>query len=190
MKVVGIVCSPREGGNTEVMVREALRSAQEAGATVELISVLDKTITPCDGCETCFESGECQIKDDMELIYDKLLEADGIIFGTPVYFWNVSAQAKAIIDRSLALYSERRLAGKVAAAMVVAGRSGTTIAANSLLNFFFSHRMRPLQPVVGLAGDRGIIGEDESVMERVRARGLDIVDLVRQARAMMNAQTP
>ena len=83
MKVLGIVCSPRKGGNTEILVREALEGAGEVGGETELILVADKNIAPCDACDTCRETGVCRIKDDMQPIYQQLDQADGIILGTP-----------------------------------------------------------------------------------------------------------
>ena len=103
MKVLGIVCSPRKGGNTEILVKEALEAARQAGADTELVLVADRNISPCDGCGTCEENGVCKIKDDMQDIYKQLEIASGVILGTPVYFMNVSAQAKAIIDRTYGL---------------------------------------------------------------------------------------
>ena len=120
MKIIGIVCSPRVGGNTEILVKEALEAAREAGGETELVLVAGKNITPCDGCGACEKDGVCMIEDDMQTIYQQLELADGVIFGTPVYFVNVSAQAKAIIDRTYAFLRTGKLKGKVAAPIVVA----------------------------------------------------------------------
>ena len=76
MKVLGIVCSPRKGGNTEIIVNEALASAKALGAEVELVTVIGKNIAPCDGCEACTTTGKCRIEDDMQDIYNKLLQSD------------------------------------------------------------------------------------------------------------------
>ncbi|MFC1864698.1 flavodoxin family protein [Chloroflexota bacterium] len=143
MKVLGIVCSPRRGGNTEILVDEALASAKELGAEVELLTIADKNITPCDGCASCVKTGKCRVEDDMQEVYSKLLEADGIIFGSPVYFWSVTAQAKALIDRTYVLLHTRSLRNKVASAIVVAGRTGTAHAFITLQNFFNLQMMIP-----------------------------------------------
>ena len=66
MKVLGIVCSPRRRGNTEILVDEALASAKDSGAEVELVTVSGKNIAPCDGCESCIITGKCRIEDDMQ----------------------------------------------------------------------------------------------------------------------------
>ena len=125
MKILGLSCSPRKQGNTEILLGEALNGAQQEGAGVELYSVSGKDIKPCDGCGVCNKTGECHIKDDMHVLYDKLLEADGIIFGSPIYFYSITAQAKAILDRTIALNRpERSLANKVGAVIVTGGSLG------------------------------------------------------------------
>ena len=97
MKVIGIVCSPRKGGNTEILVSRALEASGEFGAEeTELIRLSGKHIEPCDACLTCAQTAKCHINDDMQAIYPRLLEADGIIIGTPVYFWGITAQAKIL----------------------------------------------------------------------------------------------
>jgi multimeric flavodoxin WrbA len=103
------------------LLNEALRGAQAEGAETELYSVVGKTIQPCEGCRACFETGKCKIKDDMPALLDKMVEANGIIFGTPVYFWDVTAQLKAVIDRTFSLTKpERSLANKVGGIVVTA----------------------------------------------------------------------
>jgi multimeric flavodoxin WrbA len=95
------------------------------GAQTELYRISDKDIKPCDGCSSCFKTGECPIKDDMPELCDRMLEADGIIFGTPVYFYNMTAQGKAVIDRTIVLgRPERSLANKVGGIIVVGGSLG------------------------------------------------------------------
>lgn len=141
MKILGIVCSPRAGGNTEILVREALEYAKEEGE-VELLTLSGKEIMPCIHCELCYDNGECYIKDDMVEIYQSLLEAEGIIVGSPVYFWSISAQAKLIIDRTYALrYPTQRLKGKVGGAIAVAGRRGQLEALTIINNFFLGQGM-------------------------------------------------
>src|SRR3990172_13327350 len=99
MKVIGICGSPRKGGNTELLLREALESAASAGADTGLFTVFDKEIKPCDGCAACHRTGNCHIQDDMQPLYTQLQAADGIIFASPVHFWSVTAQVKIIIHR-------------------------------------------------------------------------------------------
>jgi multimeric flavodoxin WrbA len=109
MKVLGIFGSPRRGGNTEILLEEALQGAEKEGAKVERLYLSDFTITPCKECHGCDHTGNCIILDDMQKIYPKLLEADVVILASPIFFYGVTAWAKALIDRSQALWSRKYL---------------------------------------------------------------------------------
>jgi len=141
MKIIGLVCSPRQGGNTQILMEEALAAAREAGAQTELIFVPDLDIAPCDACGSCEESGRCKNNDDMDIITQSLEDADGMIFGTPVYFINVTAQAKTVIDRTYAYIRTGKLKGKVAAALIAARQIGAGQVLSLLYTFFAVHRM-------------------------------------------------
>ena len=160
MKVLGIVCSPRRGGNTEILVSEALASAKDSGAEVELVIIADKNIAPCDGCESCSKTAKCRINDDMQEIYSKLLECDGIVFGTPVYFWSVTAQAKALIDRTYVFRKGRELRNKVAGVVVVDRRTGGSPAFSDFINFFNIQRMISAGGAVGYGNQESISSEE------------------------------
>jgi len=187
VRVIGIVCSPRKGGNTEIMVQEALGAVRESGGETELITVSGKTIHPCDGCYTCRDKGVCHIKDDdMQEIYQKLLESDGIILGTPVYYWNVTAQAKAIMDRTFALRAHHQLEGKVVGAIVVARRIGAGQALSLLYPYFLSHKMRVAGGCIGYGRAKGDVREGEggptgsSALEEAKKLGTALVSLYQQ----------
>ena len=176
MKVLGISCSPRVNGNTDTMVKAALAQAQEAGAETEFISLAKKTISPCDGCYACHKNnGECHIKDDMQDIYPSLFATDGIIIGTPVYFWSVSAQTKALIDRTFVVTSERNLKNKVAGAVVVQGRDGSRGALSDLHSFFIGHRMIIVGSAIGFGNEKGAVKEDKSGMAGAESLGRAMV---------------
>ncbi|MFC2005373.1 flavodoxin family protein [Chloroflexota bacterium] len=184
MKVLGIVCSPRKGGNTEIMVEEALAAAREAGAQTEIVLVANKNIAQCDGCDSCRETGVCRIKDDMQTIYQQLEASDAIIFGTPVYFGNVSAQAKTIIDRTFSLRGQRKLSGKVAASVVVARRVGAAQVRTFLSGFFVNQRMVAVRGAVGYGSAKGEIRQGVGgtqgllALDEARNVGSDIVQMV------------
>ena len=181
MKVLGIVCSPRKGGNTEILVQEALAGARDSGAKTELLTVRDKEIKPCDGCLSCEKTGECHIKDDMQLVYEKMLNADGIIMGTPVYFWSMSGQAKVLIDRTYALrHPYLKLANKVAGAIAVAARTGAISTLNVLQRYFASNHMFSAELVEGLAEERGTVTKDKRGMKSAYEMGRQIVSLIKQ----------
>jgi len=107
LKVLGIMGSPRIGGNTDLLLDEALNGAQGQGAEVEKITVANLKIAPCREIYACAKDGNCPIKDDMTDIYDKLVKADAIIVATPIFFYTVSAQLAALISRCQALWSRR-----------------------------------------------------------------------------------
>ncbi len=180
VKVLGVVCSPRLGGNTEILVGEALGGAKAKGADVELATLSGKQIRPCDHCGACYETGECHIKDDMEEIYEQLLGADGVILGSPVYFWSVSAQAKSVIDRTYALrYPSLRLRDKIGGAIAVAGRRGQLEALTVINNFFLGQGMIPAGlGVDGRGSEKEEIREDTRAMEQAKSLGARIVELV------------
>lgn len=179
MKIVGIVCSPRIGGNTEILVREVLKSASQRGADVEVLTIADKTISPCNACNACERRDVCKIDDDMQEIYKKLLEADGVIFGTPVYYWSVSAQAKALIDRTYALHWDRKLKDKIGGVVVVAQSAGRTNAFSVFNNFFVIHKIRMAGHVFGYGDKRGDVKQDENAMKDAEALGKSIVEHIK-----------
>ena len=197
MKVLGIACSPRQQGNTEFLIREALAAAREAGAEeTEIVTVANKRILPCDGCDCCLETAECIIDDDMQEIYQKLLAADGIIIGTPVYFWGVTAQAKAIIDRTyclatahLATDPELRaklksygkvLRNKVGGAIVVAGRDGASSASRQISDFFQLHLMVEAGKAIAYGRDKGEASKDTQGLSQARGTGRAVVRTIKQ----------
>lgn len=104
MKILGLTCG-RRMGNTEVLMKEALMAAEEMGAEVELIRMLDLDIGYCRQCKTClwFEKGhgKCALKDDGTFLYDKIMDSDGLIIGVPIYTWTAPGQLFVIRDRIL-----------------------------------------------------------------------------------------
>ncbi len=111
MKVLGIMGSPRRQSNTEILLDKALEGAKEAGAEVEKVLASKLKISPCLEIYACRKDGDCAIKDDMQLLYKKLLEADHIIFASPIFFYGITSQAKAIVDRCQALWVRRHVLG-------------------------------------------------------------------------------
>lgn len=117
-RVLGVVGSPRRGGNTETLVDEVLRGAQAAGAQVEKVILSDLDIAPCEACDACKDTGECITVDAMEELFSRMAESQVWVLGTPVYWWGPSAQFKTFIDRwyskahrdeDLALFKSKRV---------------------------------------------------------------------------------
>jgi multimeric flavodoxin WrbA len=111
MRVLGIMGSPRRHSNTEILLDRALEGASEAGAEVEKVLISKLKISPCLEIYACFKDGNCTIKDDMQALYDKLVEADHIVFASPIFFYGVTGQAKSLIDRCQALWARRHVLG-------------------------------------------------------------------------------
>jgi multimeric flavodoxin WrbA len=109
MKVLGIYGSPRKGGNTDQLLDQALEAARTAGAETRTVYARDLTMRGCIECGGCDETGKCVLKDDMQSVYPLLYEADAIIIATPIFFYNVTSQLKAVIDRSQAAWAKQRL---------------------------------------------------------------------------------
>lgn len=109
MKVLGIMGSPRIKGNTDLLLDETLKGAQSQGAETEKIVVDKLNIAPCKEYYGCARDGNCVIRDDMDNIYPKLMEADIIIIASPMFFYSITAQLKALIDRCQAIWARKTL---------------------------------------------------------------------------------
>ncbi len=99
MKILCVVGSPRKKGNTDTLMDAAIDSAKKYGAQVEKIYLSDLQFKGCIGCEGCAKTFKCVINDDMQIIYNKIENADGIILGSPTYYYNVTSLTKMFIDR-------------------------------------------------------------------------------------------
>ena len=149
MKVLGLCCSPRKDGNTEAFLNEALRGAMQEGADAELYTISGKHFELCDGCRTCAKTGVCHLKDDMPSLLEKVIEADAIIFGTPIYHYAMPAQMKLIMERMRPIRgitpnkTDNKLSNKVAGIIAVAGSLGLIQAVKDLYFFIITNYMLP-----------------------------------------------
>lgn len=105
-KVLILSGSPRKNGNSDILCDEFMKGAIEGGNEVEKIRVAEKKIGFCMGCYACEPTGVCAIKDDMAEVLQKMIDADVIVLASPVYFYSVDAQLKALIDRTIARWLE------------------------------------------------------------------------------------
>ena len=112
VKVLGIYGSPREGGNSDLLLEKALEGAKSAGAEVTTLRAADLDMGGCEECGNCDETGECSVDDDMQKVYPQLDDADAVILATPIFFYGPPAQLKALIDRAQAPWNRRRLSKK------------------------------------------------------------------------------
>ena len=106
-KVLILSGSPRKGGNSDILCDEFLKGAVDAGNEVEKIFVAEKNISMCTGCYFCKNhGGRCVFNDDMGDILQKIIDCDVLVLSSPVYFYSISAQLKAVIDRTVARWTE------------------------------------------------------------------------------------
>ncbi len=180
MKILAISCSPHQDGNTVTLLNKALEGARKDGAEVELFSVAGKDIRPCDACRACAKTGKCIVKDDVTPLQEKMLAADGIIFGTPVYFYGMAAQAKAIMDRTTALaVPGRTLANKVGGIVTVAGSFGLVDVVKDFCFYFFSRRMLMANYVAAYGLSTDELKKMEKCMQAAYDLGRTMVALVK-----------
>ncbi|MEW5725072.1 MAG: flavodoxin family protein [Thermodesulfobacteriota bacterium] len=108
-EVLGLYFSPRQGGNSDLLLDEFLRGAKEEGAEVRTLYTRRLKIAGCIECGECDETGECILRDDMDEVYPLLIQARRLVTASPIFFYGLPAQGKALIDRSQALWNRLRL---------------------------------------------------------------------------------
>jgi multimeric flavodoxin WrbA len=113
LKIIALNGSPRPGGNTEVLLHAALKPLREAGHEVKVFQLNSMDFKPCQDCGGCVKTGVCTHVDAMHAIYDSIREADRIILASPIFFYSLSAQAKAMVDRCQAFWCEKYLLKKI-----------------------------------------------------------------------------
>jgi len=206
IKILGIIGSPRKGGNTELLVQKALESAAKVGGVeTDLIRLCEKKIAPCVDCKACIRNKTlCIIEDDMQEIYLKLIEADGIIIGSPVYFGTVSAQLKTVMDRTLPLHpmyaprcAETGLKNKIGAAITVGDGKfgGQEEALDTIRNFMLNHGMIVVSGIppeghwqaCGTAAEPGKISDDKYALESARGIGLRVANTAKNMKLAFHA---
>ncbi len=109
MNVLGIYGSPRKGGNTDQLLDQALKGAESAGAQTSAVYARRLKVSGCLECGGCDETGICVVKDDMQSVYPLMEESAVIFLASPIFFYGLTAQVKAVVDRSQALWSKRRI---------------------------------------------------------------------------------
>jgi multimeric flavodoxin WrbA len=138
--------SPRIGGNTDLLLGEALKGVESVGAEAEKIAICKLKIAPCAEYYGCLKDGNCVIHDDMDALYPKLLSADRIVIASPIFFYGISAQLKAFIDRGQALWARKYVlkqelpnSGRKGAFIAVGATKGEKLFDGSVLTirFFF-----------------------------------------------------
>jgi multimeric flavodoxin WrbA len=184
VKVLGIVGSARgRGGVTDFAIKEALKAAEEEGAETETIYLAEKDIQHCDICGECSKEkkGKCHFDDDMQSIFEKMVEADGIILGAPVYNSSAPSKVKALQERAWMLINnsgKRLLENKVGGPIVVGNRVGQVFTFYQLLFFFIINGVifpSTTHCPVCQGRQDGVVGLDEIGLHTIRNFGKKIV---------------
>ncbi|MEW6753897.1 MAG: flavodoxin family protein [Candidatus Latescibacterota bacterium] len=176
-RVLGVVGSPRRGGNTHLLVEHVLEGARQAGAQTGVLLLADLIVRDCDGCHACWRGKPCSKRDDMAELYPRIAAADALVFGTPVYWYGPTALMKAFLDRFVYFNCpEHRPAvrGKAAALAVPFEEDGPQTA--ELVVEMFARSLRYLEMrLVGQVLAPGV-GEMGEVLHRpdVLQHGVDL----------------
>jgi multimeric flavodoxin WrbA len=173
--------SARENGNSSSLADRAVDGAKAAGANVEVYSLHRLDIHPCDGCDTCKETGVCVLNDDMQLLYPKLTQADAIIIASPIYWFTMNAQTKLFVDRWYGLESPQGnpLRGKNFGILLTYGDSDpySSGAINTIRTFqdmfhYLGANLRGL--VYGTANEVGDVQKQPALLEDAYQLGMKL----------------
>ena len=188
MKVVAFNGSARKKGNTEAMIRRVFQELEKDGIRTELVQLSGKTLRGCIACMKCYENKDqrCAVSDDdMNFCIGKMLEADGIILGSPTYFTDVSAEMKALIDRAgmVAIANDYMFKRKPGAAVVAVRRAGSIHAFDTMNHFFTIGQMIIPGSIywnMGFGLDKEEVKSDKEGMETMRHLGENMAWLMKK----------
>ena len=188
MKVVAFNGSPRRGGNTEQLIKEVFKPINDAGIETEFVQLGGQKVRGCIACMQCWENKDnrCAVKDDViNDCIERALSADGIIFGSPTYFTDVTAELKALIDRlGFVSYANGGLLIRKAGAAVVAVRRGGAIHAFDSINHLF--QMSQMMVVgstywnFGIGLDKGDVMKDDEGLKNMKNLGENMAWLLQK----------
>ena len=125
MKILVITGSPRKNGNSNTLAEHFIRGAKEAGHEIVRFDAAFKNVHPCIACNKCGMNGECMFKDDFEFVRKHISDADMVVFATPMYYFGISAQIKAVIDRFYAINGSIHVPKKAALLMTYANTAAS-----------------------------------------------------------------
>jgi multimeric flavodoxin WrbA len=185
MKVVAFNGSPRKDGNTTILINRVFHELQNEGIETELVQLSGKEIHGCIACYKCFENNDqrCAVKNDIanECI-EKMIEADGLIMGSPTYFYDVTAEMKALIDRAgfVSRANGGMFKNKVGAAVVPMRRSGAVHALDTINHFLLGAQMIVPGQSLAIGREKGDVEKDEEGMQAVKALGQKMAWLLRK----------
>ncbi len=188
MEVVAFCGSARRKGNTALLLNTVLEPLAEAGAKTELVELAGSKMGGCTACMVCFkeQDGTCAVKKDMlNECVDKMSRADVVILGSPTYFADVSAEMKALIDRSgmVGRANDHLYKRKIGASVVAVRRAGGIHAFDTMNHFFLINQMIIVGSSywnIGIGRDKGEVAEDQEGMETMRHLGENMAWLLKK----------
>jgi multimeric flavodoxin WrbA len=181
MKILGINSSPRgKNSRTLKLVNSVLNGAKERGAETELVDIGALDIQYCIGCQVCYAEGECIQEDDLGELWAKMMRADGIVLGSPVYINSVTAQLKTVIDRLADAIHCQMLVGKYGCAVTTAGGSGISEVL-CYMNYFLNELGVVTVGEVGVAVSSNPAALDAAITE-ARNLGQTLADAIERKR--------
>lgn len=182
MKIVSIIGSPRPAGNTSYLVDQALQEAAAHGVETEKIMLTKYRVNPCLGHEKCASFSACKQDDDAPWILDKFISADAVILGSPVYYYNMTAQMKAFVDRNYFLYthdiSPRMLCGGLIVIGGGAGLEHTVRALRRFLKLSADVSDDRIITLTGYADKPGEVKGNQSLVEEARTLGRRLAEIL------------
>lgn len=184
MKALGIVGSPRKGGNSEILTAHCLKAIAEEGLDTELVSLAGLDIKGCNNCNYCLKHDGCSIEDDLQPIYAKMVAAEAIIVSSPVYFGSATALVKGLLERAgFMSIRNKPFRGKVGGPLVVARRAGKNFTFVELLHWF--HIMGIINPGstywnVAIGWEKGEVKKDKEGLRTAWNFGKNVASLVKQ----------
>ncbi|MCL5125743.1 MAG: flavodoxin family protein [Deltaproteobacteria bacterium] len=188
MKVLAINGSARKEGNTTALIKHVLTELEKEGIQTELIELAGKKVRGCAACYKCMENKDkkCSVATDyVNHVIERMIEADGIILGSPTYFANVSAEMKGLIDRSgmVARANDNMLRLKAGAAVVAARRAGSIHAFDTINHFFFVNEMIVPGSIhwnVAFGRNKGEVEKDEEGIAGMKNLGKNMAWLLKR----------
>jgi multimeric flavodoxin WrbA len=191
MKVIAFNGSARKDGNTAIMLRRVLKALEEEGIQTELVQLAGQKIQGCTACRTCFETKnqQCSITTDKVNEYiQKMVQAEGIILGSPTYFAMMSPEMKALIDRAgfVCRATPDALKFKVGAAVAVNRRAGAMTTLDAINHFFLINQMIVSGSSywnIGVGNKKGDVEKDEEAMQTMETLGKNMAWLIKKLKA-------
>jgi multimeric flavodoxin WrbA len=190
--ILAFSASPRRGGNSSQLLEAVTEGIVDAGGVVTVFQTHDMDIAPCTGCGHCATLGRCVIEDGFQDVFERVIDADGIVFASPLYFMNVPARGKVIIDRSQSFWAVKHMLGRdlfggrihragllVACAGANAGPDGSDVfrgIEDTMTYVFDAWGVRMLERcVVAGVDEPGAVDAKTGVIDAARERGRELV---------------